>query len=279
MSRENANCRSRSSSVDHLSFSLLLFILFWNFLHWEKKSDEIVSVNFITSLKNPFRFFCVVLKTTKVMASTFIYRKSSVCKKKNKTTGKKKVGEFWARPFAVFDERLVASSFRFVRWLCACGWRDRRERWNKRWKRKRRRRWKNKKKAKGGHPPNPLAIAAGLLHLPHPHFPTHSFTEKSRENRRETAMEMERGEQTFLFSCTSSLKRGGETRPVKAVSVTSSIASSSLTDSITHSSSSFSFSLVDVLGFGSAIRRKKKENKSLYHHQHTNGLNYLLIKI
>ena len=92
-------------------------------------------------------------------------------------------------------------------------------------------------------------------------------------------MEMERGEQTFLFSCTSSLKRGGETRPVKAVSVTSSIASSSLTDSITHSSSSFSFSLVDVLGFGSAIRRKKKENKSLYHHQHTNGLNYLLIKI
>jgi hypothetical protein len=138
---------------------------------------------------------------------------------------------------------------------------------------------KTKKKVKGGHPPNPLAIAAGLLHLPHPHFPTHSFTEKSRENRRETAMEMERGEQTFLFSCTSSLKRGGETRPVKAVSVTSSIASSSLTDSITHSSSSFSFSLVDVLGSGNAIRRKKKENKSLYHHQHTNGLNYLLIKI
>ena len=83
----------------------------------------------------------------------------------------------------------------------------------------------------------------------------------------------------FCFSCTSSLKRGGETRPVKAVSVTSSIASSSLTDSITHSSSSFSFSLVDVLGSGNAIRRKKKENKSLYHHQHTNGLNYLLIKI
>ena len=27
------------------------------------------------------------------------------------------------------------------------------------------------------------------------------------------------------------------------------------------------------------IGAKKKENKSLYHHQHTNGLNYLLIKI
>jgi hypothetical protein len=45
-------------------------------------------------LKNPFRFFCVVLKTTKVMASTFINRKSSVCKKQNKTTTKKLLGNF-----------------------------------------------------------------------------------------------------------------------------------------------------------------------------------------
>jgi hypothetical protein len=58
---------------------------------------------------------------------------------------------------------------------------------------------RKKENKKGGHPPNPLAIAAASTTPPSSHFPTHSFTEKNQEKRRETAMEMERGKSFLLL--------------------------------------------------------------------------------
>lgn len=150
------------------------------FFSFYLKMDEIVSLILSPRWKS-LSFFSVVLKKTTSYGSTHIESRVQSWNLTGRLAVWRAAGCLVSICQMIVCVRLARQEMR------------EKKRWNKRWKPE-----KNENK-KGGHPPNPLAIAAASTTPPSSHFPTHSFTEKNQEKRRETAMEMERGKSFLLL--------------------------------------------------------------------------------